>query len=182
MNPRLRAAFLAIALLSCGAYPLIGQAAKPLQVGDMAPDYVGRDGQGKAVHLSDYRGKVVVLSFWATWCGPCLKELPVLEKVQRAAAPHGLQVLAVNWKEESRLFRKIRSTLAEYQLTLVSDESGRAGASYGVTAIPHMLLVGKDGRITFINIGYGESVLDKVVDEINKALAANFAAEPPATH
>lgn len=178
---RHRTTILTVAALALALLPFEASIGKTLKVGDEAPDFLGRDIHGKSIRLADYRGKVVIVSFWASWCEPCRKELPVLEKVQRAVSPHGLQVLAVNWKEDRDVFRRITKALAEYQLTLLSDSNGRVGDTYGVNAIPHMLLIGKDGRINFINIGYGESVLDEVVDEINKALAVNFSAAPEAT-
>ena len=59
----------------------------------------------------------------------------------------------MNWKEDRDVFRKINEALADYQLTLLSDPNGRVGDTYGVNGIPHMLLIGKDGRINFINVG-----------------------------
>jgi peroxiredoxin len=152
---------------------------KKLAVGDKPPDVLGMDVNGKRVKLSDYPGKILVVSFWASWCGPCKQELPVLENLQRAASKYGLEVLAVNWKEDRQVIRNIRRMSPDLQMHLVSDASGLAGKSYGVTGIPHMILIGRDGLIQFVNIGYGESVVDEIVTEVNKALAAG--ATQPAT-
>src|SRR5262245_14870088 len=73
---------------------------KGLNAGDMDPDLVGRDIHNHAVRLTSFRDKVVVVSFFATWCEPCRKELPMLEALQRVGADKGLQVIAVNWKED----------------------------------------------------------------------------------
>lgn len=170
----LLASFAAIALAAS-----IVHAEKKLAVGDEPPDTLGVDVGGKRIKLSDYRGKVVVVSFWASWCGPCKKELPILENLQRAASKYGLEVFAVNWKEDRQVIRTFRRKAPDLQMHLVSDASGLAGKSYGVTGIPHMLIIGKDGRIQFVNIGYGESVIDEIVIEVNKALAQGGAQ--PAT-
>src|SRR5262249_28012720 len=82
-----------------------------LKVGDAAPDYLGRDGSGKQVHLSDYRGKLVIVTFWASWCTPCRKELPVLATIQKEATHDRLQVFAVNWQENRDQFLQIKRAL-----------------------------------------------------------------------
>ena len=66
------------------------------QVGDVPPSYLGKDQKGKKVELADLRGKVVIVTFWATWCVPCRKELPVLETIQRHAGQDRVRVVAVN--------------------------------------------------------------------------------------
>ena len=141
-----------------------------LEAGDMAPDLVGRDINNNVVRLTSLRDKVVVVSFFASWCEPCRRELPMLEQLQRAGAEKGLQVIAVNWKEDRAVFRALVRANPGYQLKFVSDASGLVGSAYGVKAIPHMFLVGKDGRISFVNIGYGSSVIDRLLPKVNEAL------------
>lgn len=144
----------------------------------MAPDLVGRDINNNAVRLTSLRGKVVVVSFFASWCEPCRKELPMLENLQRAAADKGLQVIAVNWKEDKAVFRALVKVNPQYQLKFLSDESGRIGATYGVKAIPHMFLVDRDGKISFVNVGYGSSVIDRLLPKVNEALTTATTPEP----
>ena len=147
-----------------------------LKVGDMVPDDLGRDAAGNRIHLSDYRGKLVIVSFWASWCGPCRKELPVLAAIQKTGTRDKIAIFAVNWRESSDQFRQIRRTLKNFDLTLVSDESGRFGRQYAVDGIPHMVVIGRDGRIAAVHVGYGESEIPVLVDEINSLW--NKPAEP----
>jgi thiol-disulfide isomerase/thioredoxin len=142
--------------------------------GDVAPDAVGFGRDGARVRVSDYAGKVVVLSFWASWCGPCRKELPILDKLQSAAdGKHvGPQVIAVNI-EERDAFRKIAGKLDGIKLLLANDRGEHGAKSYGVKAIPHMVIIGKDGRIVAVHRGYGDGMIDSFLDEINKVLAAS---------
>jgi thiol-disulfide isomerase/thioredoxin len=142
-----------------------------LKVGDAPPDVFGKSSTGEAVHLSDYRGRIVVISFWATWCGPCRKELPVLVNLEKKATREKVVVLSVNWRQSYDEFRQIKKIFKDMEtdITLISDERGRVGDAYGVKGIPHMIIVGRDGKIAAIHVGYSESVIPLLVDEINSA-------------
>jgi peroxiredoxin len=142
-----------------------------LKVGDLPPDVFGKSSTGEVVHLSDYRGRIVVISFWATWCGPCRKELPVLVNLERKATREKVVVFSVNWRQSYDEFRQIKKIFKDMgtDITLISDERGRAGEAYGVKGIPHMIIVGRDGKIAAIHVGYSEEELPRLVDEINSA-------------
>jgi len=79
-------------------------------------------------------------------------------------------VLSVNWQQPLGEFRVIRDKLKEFDLTLVSDPYGAVGRAYDVTAIPHMVIIGKDGKIAAIHVGYSEDDIPTLVDEINALL------------
>src|SRR5258708_37945252 len=96
-----------------------------MEVGDRVPDDLGRDAAGNRVHLSDYRGKLVIVSFWASWCGPCRKELPVLAAIQKKGTRDKIAIFAVNWRGGAGRFRQIRSALKVFHLAPVLDENGR---------------------------------------------------------
>lgn len=145
-----------------------------VKVGEAAPDItLGMTMSGEPAKVADYAGKVVVVSFWATWCSPCRKELPILEGLQQAGKG-GIQVIAVNI-EDREIFRKAAKLLGDLHLLLANDRNDRSQNAYGVKAIPHMVIIGKDGHILSIHQGYGENSLDGIVDEINRALATNAA-------
>ena len=138
------------------------------QVGDAPPvDDLGKAASGNRIHLSDYRGKIVIVSFWASWCGPCRKELPVLAAIQKSGTRDKIAVFAVNWQESRERFLQIKHVLKTESLTLVSDESGHYGKKYAVDGIPHMVIIGRDGRIAAVHVGYGEDEIPGLVDEIN---------------
>lgn len=149
-------------------------AAKAPGVGDVAPSVLGRALDGHLVSLASYTGKVVVVSFWATWCPPCRKEVPILENIQKAGKGQ-IQVIAVNI-ESKEVFRRAAKVLAEYQLLLANDVDKRGFRSYGARGIPHLVIIGKDGRIVSVHSGYGSGEIPDLVDELNNALAA--PAEP----
>lgn len=147
--------------------------------GDMAPLIVGKTAADDIVDISQYKGKVVVISFWATWCGYCLKELPVLENIQKAAGAAQIQVLAVN-TEPWDVFRQVRKGLKGLSMELIYDPAKTGQKAYRVSGIPHMVIVGRDGRIIRVHRGYGESSLDGIVADINNALQTKADAPAPA--
>ena len=87
------------------------------------PDLLGVDGNGTNVLVSAYHGKVVVLSFWASWCGYCLKELPVLEKIQRVLGKDRIEVIAINIDKDRGDYLKMKRQLKKFELTMARDEN-----------------------------------------------------------
>lgn len=148
--------------------------AATLKVGDLPPQKLTWQ-----LKLSDYRGKIVIISFWASWCPPCRKELPILAAIQKQATRDKLVVFAVDSREDEDTFWQIRRALSGLDLTLLSDSAGRIGRQYDVDVIPHMVIIGRDGRIAAIHIGYGDSEIPMLVNEINSLWAQSEA--PSAT-
>lgn len=137
--------------------------------GTMAPDFVMKDAAGKDVKLADYAGKVIVLDFWATWCGPCKAALPHLQEVAKHWKDQGVVVIASCTNDGREEFVEfVEENAAKYpDVIFVHDpkERGEDRASrtlYGVGGIPHQFVVGKDGKIAAQVIGYmkGEVLLE----------------------
>jgi peroxiredoxin len=91
--------------------------------------------------------------------------------LEKKATREKVVVLSVNWRQSYDEFRKIKKIFKDMgtDITLISDERGRAGEAYGVKGIPHMIIVGRDGKIAAIHVGYSEEELPLLVDEINSA-------------
>jgi len=143
-----------------------------LDVGVVPPNYLGKDNDGLIVNLEDNKGKVVIISFWASWCSPCLKELPILENIQNKLGKDKIKVVAINFKESRKQYRHIKKTLSNLELTLTHDKRGYIGSKFGVEAIPHLFIVGKNGKLIYQNIGYGDSSIKKIVKVLNKELSS----------
>jgi thiol-disulfide isomerase/thioredoxin len=140
--------------------------------GQPAPDFSLKTLDGKDVKLSDLKGNVVVLDFWATWCPPCRASLPHLNKVaeNKELAEKGLKVLAVNDKEASDKVEGFM-TKNKYSFAVPMDADGSTMTEYKVRGIPTTIVVGRDGVIRNVFIGYsGEEGSKKLDAAIEKAL------------
>ena len=129
---------------------------------DAPPDRVGTTFDGDPVLLSKYQGTAVVISFWATWCQYCLKELPVLDSIQRVAKER-VRVIAVNTEEPRRVPPgPAGAGRAPSSLDLVYDpDNERARRHLACKGIPHMVIIGRDGKIVSVYRGYDESSLER---------------------
>jgi len=153
-----------------------------IQPGETPPDALGTTQHGEVVSVSSLHGKVVVISFWATWCGYCMKEMPVLANLQSLATERNLplQVVSINSRESRDVFvrssRALRKSLPGLLITWDSD--GAIGKPYDADkAIPVMVMLHRDGTVAHVHVGYGEDMLDSLVAEIN-ALLAEPASSP----
>jgi peroxiredoxin len=120
--------------------------------GEQAPDFVGHTIHGPRLSLGDVRGKVVVLTFWATWCPPCRTDLTLLEDLHRRLGTQHLAVIAVNVQEPSAVVRQYIEVLSLTFEVLV-DPRGEIRRSYGVIGLPTTFLIARDGRAVARAIG-----------------------------
>ena len=149
------------------------QAAEQLQqpgIGEAPPTIGLKDRGGSVIDLAALQGKVVVVTFWASWCGPCRRELPMLGKVQEVVGREHLEVIAVNFKEPRRDFNAVIRANKDLDLTYVHDERGVVSDRYGVTALPNMFIIGQDGLIAQTHRGYSEDVLQSFMQELLELL------------
>ena len=119
--------------------------------GELPPPFVGRTAHGAALSLRELRGKVVIVTFWATWCPPCRAELALLEDLSRELGEE-FAVVAVNVRESSPVVREYAAALGLTFAVLV-DPHGEIQRSYGVIGLPTTFLIGRDGRAVARAIG-----------------------------
>ncbi|KWU59986.1 thiol-disulfide oxidoreductase ResA [Priestia megaterium] len=123
-----------------------------VQAGDKAPDFVLQDLKGNNVHLSDLKGKGVFLNFWGTWCKPCEKEMPYMERQYSHFKDPNVEILAVNIEESDIA---IKSFVNRHGLTfpILKDRDGTVTEAYGITPIPTTFLIDKNGKILKVITG-----------------------------
>jgi cytochrome c biogenesis protein CcmG/thiol:disulfide interchange protein DsbE len=146
-------ALMTLSLVGASAPSLAGE---PAERRSSAPQFSLRDLSGKSVALSDYAGKVVVVSFWATWCAPCLQELPFLDKFYKEYEKKGLVVLAVA-TDGPETASKIRGVVKRKRFTMpvVHDANGSLVASLNPRATnPYTVFIDRRGRIASQHEGY----------------------------
>jgi thiol-disulfide isomerase/thioredoxin len=145
------------------------QAAEPSELqGKPAPAFELEDLDGKKVKLAELKGSVVVLDFWATWCPPCRKGLPILDGVAEARKDKGLKVFAVNLEEERDAVAKFAKE-SKLSVRVLLDASGDTGRTYGASSIPLTVIIGKDGVVRKAMVGlHPQDELEKAIDEVLK--------------
>lgn len=160
---KVRPLIIAAALLS-----LLSGAASAMKVGDVAPDFTRADASGKPVQLSKYRGRLVLLNFWASWCGPCREELPLFAKWQRELNSRGLQVIGVSMDDDAE---EVRKFLAAYPVTypIVMGDARFAAQFGGVLGLPLSYLIDPQGRV--VARYQGEADLAKMEVKVKELLA-----------
>jgi peroxiredoxin len=139
-----------------------------------APDFSLKDADGKVVHLSDYKGKVVLLDFWATWCGPCKIEIPWFMDMQRKNKDKGFEVLGVAMDDEGwEVVKPFLSDLGvNYRVVIGNDST--ADSYGGVDALPTTFLIDRSGKIAAVHVGLASK--KDFEDGIQELLQAPAAA------
>ncbi|MDP6126539.1 MAG: redoxin family protein [Dehalococcoidales bacterium] len=128
------------------------EAAGGINIGDVAPDFTLADLEGNQVSLSDFRGKTVLVNFWATWCPPCLAEMPEIEAVYQEYKDRGVEVVGIDVREPREdVLQFVRK--GGYSWVFVLDTAGKVTASYEIAALPTSLFIDTEGVIKAVNIG-----------------------------
>ena len=118
-----------------------------------APDFALKDADGKLVHLSDYRGKVVLLDFWATWCGPCKIEIPWFKELEAKNRSRGFEVIGVSMDDEGWDAVKpfVRELGVNYRVVLGNDTTAQLFGS--IDALPTTFLIDREGKVAATHVG-----------------------------
>jgi thiol-disulfide isomerase/thioredoxin len=142
-------------------------------VGSIAADFkVHNIVTGEDATLGSQKGKVVILTFWASWCAPCKRELPILEGAQRAVGKDKLVVFAVSHRDKPEAIAAIKKAASAWQINVMTDRGEHVASLYSITKIPHLFMIGRDGNVVANHLGYGDRTLNELLADINHALAA----------
>jgi cytochrome c biogenesis protein CcmG/thiol:disulfide interchange protein DsbE len=161
---------LAIVVAVATLLPAAFASAGSLRPGASAPGLTLPAGDGKTLSLANLRGKVVLVDFWASWCGPCQTEFPALDAMYRSLHDRGVEVVAVNLDEKHADAERF---LADHphEMPVVFDPTGKSAETFGVEGMPTSFVIGRDGRVRFVHVGYTSRTLQSYQREIEQLLA-----------
>jgi peroxiredoxin len=138
-----------------------------LELGQTAPDFTLKSMTGTNLKLTEQRGKIIVINFWASWCGPCRKEMPVLQKMYDKYQDLGVSVWGVNVEQENQAGRDFLADL-NLSFPILFDASNTISAMYQVEAMPTTIIVDRDGLVRYAFKGYKPGYEKKYAKAIKK--------------
>lgn len=139
--------------------------------GGQAPDFSLNDLDGVEVSLSNLRGKIVLLEFWATWCPPCRESIPAMNELYKKYNDKGLVLLGISVDKGQNIVEDIRAFIREYSIQYpIAIDSKNVNTLYGVYSIPTLILIDKAGKIVLKNIGFSPEMEKRLSSEIERLL------------
>lgn len=137
--------------------------------GQAAPDFSLQSFSGETLSLSKYRGDVVMINFWATWCGPCRQEMPILDELYSRYERAGFKLLGVNIDDDPGRARAMLTELG-VSFPVLFDSEKRVSELYAVQAMPVSVMVDRDGMVRYTHHGYKPGYEDKYLDQIRELI------------
>jgi thiol-disulfide isomerase/thioredoxin len=158
--------FFFICLLLLAANPSTNAA----EAGQMPPPCAAVDNKGATVNFDAYKGKVLLIDFWATWCPPCKKSMPFLNNLRNQHLKEGFEILAINVDENSEDAKNfLKENPVDY--TMAYDPNGDCPQKFAVKAMPSSYLVDKAGKIRLVHLGFRDEDEAKIQNQVSDLLA-----------
>lgn len=149
---------------------LFANGAAQIKIGEKARDFALPGTSGETISLASQRGRVVLINFWATWCGPCQEELPELARLQSKYRERGLSILAISVDNEPE---NVKTFLKKYDIKLhgLWDRDKKTAEAYAVEAMPSSYLIDRNGIVRAIYRGYDPKEFKRLEAEVEALLA-----------
>jgi len=142
---------------------------KALELGQIAPDFTLKNLQGINLNLTEQRGEIIVINFWASWCGPCRKEMPVLQKLHDKYNNLGVSVWGVNVEQENQAGREFLKGL-NLTFPIFFDQTNKISATYQVEAMPTTVIIDRNGKVRKVFRGFKVGYEKKYAKAIKKLI------------
>ncbi len=155
-----------LTLLLVLTLPFFAQAS---QVGSSAPDFNLVDMNGKVVTLMQFKGKVVLLDFWAPWCDICREELPALDALYKKYSKEGVEIIGIDMDSSEKLVTEFLQKVP-VTFTVLIDRKAFTRREYNFRTLPTAFIIGRDGVIRYVHLGFGKEFLQMYEKEINELL------------
>ncbi|MDP4597240.1 MAG: TlpA family protein disulfide reductase [Pseudomonadales bacterium] len=153
----------------CTAVLALPAMADAIPVFGAAPDFTLPRAAGGNLRLAEQRGDVIMLNFWASWCGPCRQELPALAELHNRFGPAGFKVLGINVDAQPEKAQRILQEL-NLPFPILYDSAGAVSATYRVNAMPSTVIIDRDGQMRYLHEGYKAGYADLYRSEITELL------------
>ncbi len=162
---KLKTLFVAV----CLSFLAAGSLASSDLIGQKAPDFALKSSTGENLRLSEYRGEVVMLNFWATWCGPCRQEMPLLDDLYNRYERVGFKLLGVNIDDNSqRAIDMMRELGVDFPILF--DATKDVSKLYDVNAMPVTVILDREGNVRYVHKGYKPGYEEKYLNEVRALL------------
>ncbi len=127
---------------------------------DNAPDFVLKSASGKNVRLSELKGRIVMLNFWATWCGPCAEEIPHLNELHKSLDPYDFELLGINLDEDQSKAMHLAKKL-DVNFPVLFDTEKDVSRSFDIKAMPTTIIIDRAGKIRHVNRGFKKGYIER---------------------
>ena len=152
-------------LAALGALPALATTGDTLRAGAPAPGFELKSSSGKPVSLSSLKGQIVLVNFWASWCGPCRKEMPILEQLNHQYHNKGVTLVGVNVEPDSGAANDwLKATPVSFPILF--DVDSKVSKLYQVEGMPNTVILDRKGNVRYIHRGYQPGAENEYLDQI----------------
>jgi len=156
-------------MLGASLMALVSISALAIPAKGNAPDFTLKSNRGSNVKLSEHRGEVIMINFWASWCAPCRKEMPLLEDLYQRYKDGGFTLLGVNVEEDSSAAKDLLKDV-RVSFPILFDNQNKVSQLYNVEAMPSTVILDRNGKVRFVHKGYQPGYEDEYQKQVRELI------------